>query len=298
MLYTDFSAVNCNFAVGRELYKMQILYNLGDGKRRGNMLLALDIGNTSISVGLFRMDTGSTQLLHVFNLSSDANRTADEYTVLLINLLRFHEITPDMIHASAMSSVVPALTSVIADTAKFLSGKSPLILGPGVKTGLNIRIDQQTQLGPDLVANTVAALNRMPAPLVAVDFGTATTFSVVDPTGALTGSIICPGLRVSMEALTNSASLLVESELSRPEKFVGKNTHDSVNSGVLNGHILMVDGFIRELRHTLCADSTCRLSLVATGGFSDYVLPYCRNKFTCIPHLTLHGIAEIYLRNM
>lgn len=262
------------------------------------MLLALDIGNSGISVGVFAIVDDALLLRMTARIASDLRRTCDEYIISLRNLLQLHQIDDADIDASAISSVVPELTAVVAAAAQFFSKKYPLVIGPGVRTGLNIRIDQQTQLGADIVANTVAALSRVPAPAVIVDLGTATTLAVVDASSVLAGAIICPGLRVSLDALAESASLLAGSDLKRPLSIIGKNTHDSVNSGVLNGHIIMIDGFVRELRQMLCTDKDTKLSLVASGGLAEYVIPHCRNRFTVIPALTLWGVAEIYLRNV
>lgn len=261
------------------------------------MLLAFDVGNSGISFGVFSIDNSSPKLLLKSRLSSDFRRTRDEYIITVRSILELHNICDDQINASAISSVVPELTATIADVAQYFTHSSPLIIAPGIRTGLNISIDHQTQLGSDLVANTVAALSRVSAPAVIADLGTATTFAVVDRNSSLIGAIICPGLRVSLDALAHSASLLAGSDLSRPDSIVGKNTRDSVNSGVVNGHIIMVDGFIRELRQSLCSGTESKLSLIATGGLADYVIPYCRNKFISIPELTLQGVAEIYMRN-
>jgi len=261
------------------------------------MLLAFDIGNSNISVGVFTILNNKPELKFSFRLSSDIKRSCDEYIMSISGLLSLNRIEKEDIDASAISSVVPALTGVIIEAASYFSTSKPLVIGPGVRTGLNIRIDHQTQLGSDIVANTVAALNFAPAPAVIADLGTATTFAVIDHSSALSGAIICPGLRVSMDALAHSASLLMDSDLNHPASIVGKNTRDSVNSGIINGHIIMVDGFVRELRHTLCGDTDKKISLIATGGLAEYVIPFCRNKFTLIPNLTLVGIAEIYVRN-
>jgi len=261
------------------------------------MLLAFDIGNSGISFGVFDLNQEPTALRMQARISSDLKRSADEYIFFLRSILDIHQITASMIDCAAVSSVVPELTAVIAAAARFFCSNDPLIIGPGVRTGLNIRIDQQTQLGADIVANTVAALSLVPAPAVIVDLGTATTFAAVDQTSALIGTVICPGIRTSLNALASAASLLAGSDLIRPDFLIGKNTHDSVNSGVLNGHILMVDGFIRELRQNLCDDSEQKLSLIATGGLAEYVIPHCRNKFRMVPALTLCGVAEIFRRN-
>lgn len=261
------------------------------------MLLAFDIGNSGISVGVFSLEGRTAELLFKVRFSSDMRRTRDEYIIQLHSVLRLYGTDPRQIHAAAISSVVPELTAVVSDAASYFTGAAPLIIGPGTKTGLNIRIDHQAQLGADIVANTVAALTRLPAPLIVADLGTATTLSVVSADRILCGTVICPGLLISRDALAHAASQLGGSDLSRPERIVGKNTRDSVNSGLINGHVLMLDGFIRELRAQLCADTDTKLSLAATGGLAEYVIPFCRNRFSLYPALTLLGVADIYLKN-
>jgi len=260
------------------------------------MVLTFDIGNTTISFGIANVSNERTQFLMRSRIASKPFRTAPEYAVLIREILSVHQISFDVIDGVAISSVVPELTFVIEEAASFFTHTHPLVIGPGVRTGLNIRVDSQTQLGADIVSNAVAALGLVPAPAVIVDMGTATTISLVDQSATLVGTVICPGLQISMKALASEASLLVSSDLSHPEKIIGKNTHDSVNSGVINGHALMIDGFVRELRQSF-NNTDGKLSLIATGGLADAVIPYCRNKFMLVPELTLLGVAEIFRRN-
>lgn len=261
------------------------------------MLLVFDIGNSGVSFGIFDIGGTTPECIMKSRVTSDVRRTRDEYYVWIREILHMYRVDVADIDATAISSVVPTMTNKITDVAKLFTAKKPLIIGPGVHTGLNIRIDVHTQIGADIVANMVAALTRFPAPAVVVDFGTVTTLAVADTNSILIGAIICPGLRTSLDAIVNSASLLYESDFTRPSTLIGKNTADSINSGVINGHVLMIDGFIRDLRQQLCTPPETKLSLIATGGLAEYVTPYCRNKFTVIPALTLDGIAEIYRRN-
>jgi len=261
------------------------------------MLLGFDIGNTTISLGVFQIENNKPNILFSACIASHPRRTSDEYCILVNNILLLHNVSVADIHAAAISAVVPELLKPIHDTAKFFSHNEPFIVGPGIRTALNIRIDQQSQLGADIVCNAVAALQLIHSPAVIADFGTATTFTVIESNSVLSGTIICPGLRISQTALSDSASLLVSSELTRPKELIGKNTRDSIDSGLINGHILMTDGFIRELRQTLISGSENKLSLIATGGFSGFIAPHCRNKFQIVPDLTLKGLAEIYVKN-
>ena len=260
------------------------------------MLLALDIGNSGISVGWFTMDADTPQLQARARICTDVRRSADEYILILRDLMRLHNVQYEDIDCGAISSVVPLLTNTLSEAVRHFTGHAPLVIGPGIRTGLNIRIDHQVQIGSDIVANTVAAVARAPVPAVIVDLGTVTTIAVADAQSSLIGAILCPGVRTSMEAMAQSTAQLNVQNLHRPDSLIGKNTSDSVNSGVVNGHIIMIDGFIREIRQSILRDGE-KLSLIATGGLAEYVIPYCRNKFTVIPSLTLYGIAEIYYKN-
>lgn len=261
------------------------------------MVLVFDIGNSSICFGVADVSGEHAELLMRSRIATVPARSTDEYILLIRDVLHLHGINKEQINAIAVSSVVPELTATIAAAAAYFTDSRPLIIGPGVRTGLSIRVDSQTQLGTDIVSNAVAALSHAAPPVVIVDMGTATTITAVDESSTMIGAIICPGLRVAMQALSASASLIGGSDLLRPPALIGKNTHDSVNSGVINGHVLMIDGFIRELRQLLTPTADAKLSLIATGGLAELVVPYCRNKFTMIPDLTLLGVAEIFRRN-
>ncbi len=263
------------------------------------MLLALDIGNSGISIGFFTFDSVSRNpvLATQCRIATDTRRSSSEYVLLLSQIMALHKIDPEQIDCSAISSVVRQLTVTLSEATVFFTHKQPLVIGPGVRTGLNIRIDDQSQIGSDLVADTVAALSMVSAPAVIADLGTVTAISVVDSNASLVGAILCPGIMTSMESMAQHASQLTVADLAKPTELIGKNTADSINSGVINGHILMIDGFVREIRALLQKDDR-KLSLVATGGLADRVIPYCRNRFTLVPSLTLLGIAEIYYRNL
>lgn len=262
------------------------------------MLLAFDIGNSGISFAVIDITTEPAEIIAQSRIASFPCRSADEYVLLIRDILSLHNISTDCITDCAISSVVPHLTDVISDASRRFTGHPPLVIGPGVRTGLNIRVESQTQLGADIVSNTVAALALTDAPCVIVDVGTATTIAAIDCDRTLIGAIICPGLQVAASALSDSASLLSASELAVPTSVIGKNTRDAVNSGVIYGHVYMIDGFVRELRSQLQDESiNKKLSLIATGGLAERVLPFCRNKFRIVPALTLLGVAEIFRRN-
>lgn len=280
------------------------------------MLLALDIGNSSISAGVFSIhsDRLSHTLVCTFKISSKF-MTADEYVLAIHNFLQLHEIQSKLqwnkknisvpesddrvIDCAVIASVVPALTDILAKAVVQLCGKQPFIIGQGTRTGFGIKIKNPEQLGADIVANTTAALAVCEAPLVILDMGTATTLTVVDDNRDLLGTVIMPGLKISMSALSLSAAQLNDVRLERPEEFIGRDTSSSIRSGVVNGQIYAIDGFIRNIREQLhTKDSGKTLGLIATGGLANYVLPYMRNKFIYDETLTLSGEVYLFRKNI
>lgn len=255
------------------------------------MLLAMDIGNSSISVGVF---DGDGRLVTESRLKATGGKSADEYAVLLCGIFQLKGVDRAEIDACIVSSVVPWVTPVICEAAEFLTGVRPRLVGPGVKTGLNIRIDAQTELGADLVADAVAALSDCRPPMVIVNMGSATTFTVIDRTGTLQGVIIAPGVRLSMDALARCASELPDASLTPPKGLVGKNTRDSMRSGVLIGHAAMVDGMLQRIARETGEEE---LKTVVTGGQASAVLPYCETEYLHRPHLTLEGLYRIAVKN-
>lgn len=284
------------------------------------MLLALDIGNSSISVGVFDISNHEIQkndLIYCFQLSA-RDMSSDEYALQIYNFLKIKNISPSRkskyfcefpessefssnvleITCAVIASVVPAMTTVLAKAVEYLIGNPPFIIGAGVKTGLGIRIKNPEQLGADIVANAVAAVAASRPPLIILDVGTATTLTVVDQNKDLLGAVIMPGLRVSLQALSGSAAQLSDVALSFPDALIGRDSAESVRSGVVRGHILMLDGFVRSIREYLAERGvTEKLSLLSTGGLSHLVIPHMRNKFTNYNSLTLYGAAKIFLMN-
>lgn len=264
------------------------------------MLLALDIGNSSVSFALFDIDAPSCPLVASSKVSCIKNRSSDEYAVMIKNILDLKLGSSGyIISCSAVSSVVPSITRSVCAAAKKLCGYDPFIVGPGIKTGFKISINDPAALGSDIVANISAALLISKAPLVIFDAGTANTIAVVDSTGTLTGIVITPGIRVSADALSNNAELLDTVSLDSSElHLIGKTTDQSIRSGLINGNAFMLDGYIRNIRESLIPkDSDQKLGLVATGGFSEIITAKCRNKFTLDDSLTLKGIAVLYVKN-
>lgn len=277
------------------------------------MLLALDIGNSCISIGVFSLNSkkNAPEPVCKFKIFSKL-MTSDEYIVAIHNFLRFYGINSKLtcdaddlrkqnsksIDCAVIASVVPALTDTLAASVIRLCGKSPFIIGQGTRTGFGIKIKNPEQLGADIVANTTAALELCAPPLVILDMGTATTLTVVDDNRDILGTIIMPGLKISMNALSLSAAQLNDVRMELPEELIGRDTSSSIRSGVINGHILAVDGFIRNVREQFKTKETnTTLGLVATGGLANYVIPYTRNKFLFDETLTLTGEAYLFQKN-
>lgn len=268
------------------------------------MLLALDIGNSCISAGIFRLnDNGCTDFFSTDSLIckfviSTRYITPDEYIISIKNFIDYHSVELSSVDCAIISSVVPSLTDILANAVKSLCGCPPLIVTCGIRTGFGIKIKNPEQLGADIVANATAAINISYPPIVILDSGTATTLTVVDSNRNLIGTIIMPGLKTSMKALSNSAAQLSDVLLESPDELIGRDTSDSIKSGVVNGHVFAIDGFIRNIREELRTKETgSQLSLIATGGHADFLIPKLRNKFTYVESLTLFGDAYLYQKN-
>ncbi len=264
------------------------------------MLLALDIGNSSICAGVFSPDSEVTSRLPIckFKISSKF-MTADEYEIAIYHFLEFYKISLQEIDSAVIASVVPALTDILATAVKTLCGKPPFIIGQGTRTGFGIKIRNPEQLGADIVANTTAALAMCKPPFVVLDMGTATTLTVVDANRDILGIIIMPGLKISMNALSLSAAQLNDVRLERPDELIGRDTSSSIRSGVINGQIFAIDGFVRNVREQLKTKENAQsLGLIATGGLANSVIPYLRNKFLYEETLTLQGEVLLFRKNI
>lgn len=258
------------------------------------MLLCADIGNTSIKFGIFNLAYTYSPIC-TFSLSSDIYRSSDEYEFFIRQLLLSKNISSDL-NNSVISSVVPSLTYTIEKSLRCICDNTPFIIGHGTKTGFKIKIDSPAEFGADMVSNAAAAIHLCDTPIAIADFGTATTLTVIDANKNVLGSVIMPGIKVSADALSASAELLNGISLNVPKNLIGKNTEDSIRSGIINGNSFMVDGFIRNIRETVCQNGE-KLNLLATGGLSNVIVPHLRNKFTVIDDLTLIGTAQLYKIN-
>ncbi len=253
------------------------------------MILAIDIGNTNIVVGCIDKE----KIYFIERLSTVRTKTELEYAIDLKTVLDIYHIRRTDIEGCIISSVVPQITNVAKLAAEKILKKEVLVLGPGVKTGLNIMLDNPGEMGADRVADAVAALTYYPVPLVIVDMGTATTVSVVDEKKRYLGGMILPGVRVSLDALTSRASQLSGISIEEPKKLIGKNTVDCMKSGILYGNAAAVDGIIDRIEEELGK----KVTAIATGGMSGKIIPHCKRKIIQDEDLLLKGLLIIYEKN-
>jgi type III pantothenate kinase len=253
------------------------------------LLVLVDVGNTNTVFGVYRGD----ELIESFRLSTDAERTADEYGALLLPLFDRAGIDPTASEAVVISSVVPPLHFTLDQLAERYFGKRPLFIEPGVKTGMPIRYDNPAEVGADRIVNSVAARELYGAPVVVVDFGTATTFDVVNPKGEYVGGIICPGITISAEALFAHASRLYRVDVKKPDQLVGRNTVNAMQAGIYYGYVGLVDGILERL----IAEIPGLKNVVATGGQAEMIASGSRYIQKVDPLLTLVGLKLIYEKN-
>lgn len=253
------------------------------------MLLAVDIGNSHITLGGYEGDT----LRFMAHLVTETRRTDDQYAIELNDLMTLYHWNIHDIDGVIICSVVPELCSTIKSAVYKVTGVVPMVLGPGIKTGLNILIDNPAQLGADLVAGAVAAIAKFPLPCIIFDLGTATTISVIDKNGNFIGGMICAGVGITLEALTSRTALLPHVSIEKPSAMIGKNSIDSMQSGLVIGTAAMLDGMAERIEKELGSSA----SLVATGGLAPIVAPNCWRDITLCENLLLDGLKIIYNKN-
>lgn len=253
------------------------------------MLLAIDIGNTNIVIGCIK----DKKTLFVERLSTDTTKTELEYAISFKNVLELYHIKSDELSGSIISSVVPPITNIIRSSVFKITGKKAIVIGPGVKTGLNILMDNPGQLGSDLVANAVAGIHEYPAPLIIIDMGTATTISVIDTNKNYIGGMILPGIRISSDTLTQRTSQLPKISLETPKRLIGTNTIDCMKSGMIYGNASCIDGMIKRINAELGEKAT----VVATGGLAKTIIPHCEADIIFDDALLLKGLHYIYEKN-
>ncbi len=253
------------------------------------MLLTLDLGNTNLTVGVFRGE----ELVCEFRIATDRTLTGDQYAVQLLSVLNLYEIDGKDVHGAIISSVVPGLDAILMKAVKKVTGVTPLLVGPGVKTGMNIRIDNPAQLGADLLVGAVASTAKYGVPCIVWDLGTATTVSVVDKDGAFRGGAIMPGVGTSLDSLVSRASLLPRIRLEAPAQVIGTNTADSMKSGLVFGTAAMIDGMSARIEEELGTPAT----VVITGGLGEEIAARCHRTAVYDGRLLLDGLRLLYEKN-
>ncbi len=253
------------------------------------MILAINMGNSNIVIG--GIDSAGTYFIE--RVTTNHGKTDLEYAVNIKDIMEIHNLPLSSIEGAILSSVVPPLTDVVLSAIKKITGKTPMLVGSGMKTGLNIKMDNPKTVGSDLIVNAVAALKEYPTPIIINDMGTATTMSVIDRDGNYSGGVIFPGVRVSLDSLSRRAAQLPYIGLNHPTRVIGKNTIDCMKNGILYGSASMIDGLIDRMEAELGTPA----SLVATGGLASAVVPLCCHKIHCDETLLLKGLLVLYEKN-
>lgn len=253
------------------------------------MLLTFVIRNDKITFGFFEGDT----LKHHASVGTSLSKTADEYAILLENLLAFRQLDRKAFEGAIFASVVPALTETLREAVRLLFGFRAHLIGSGIKTGLTILTENPAELGGDLVASAVGALKKYTPPMILVELGTAVTFSAIDQSGAFLGCAIAPGISLSASALSASAELLPHASPLAPKTAIGKNTQDSLRCGSVLGAASMIDGMLARMEEQIGGTAT----VVCSGEEAAYILPYCRHHAERDDTITLVGLLEIYKKN-
>ncbi len=253
------------------------------------MLLAVDIGNTNIVLGGFIDD----KLKFVARIATNQHKTEDEYATKIKSILSLHEVNIREIKGAIISSVVPPLNSVMKKAIRIVYGVEPLLVGPGIKTGINIVCDNPSTVGADLICACVAAHHIYSSPSLVIDMGTATKMMVVDKTGAFIGVSIIPGVNIALKALASGTAQLPQISLEAPGSVIGKNTIDCMRSGVVYGNASMIDGMIDRFNEEMRED----LKIIATGGLASTIIPHCRHAIIIDDDLVLKGLKILYEKN-
>lgn len=255
------------------------------------MLLAIDVGNTHTHCGVFTREVVTAQ----WRASTGMAATADELALNLQHFLSLHDLSfSRQITGVVLSSVVPDLTAAIREMVERCFHFSPIVVEPGIRTGMPLLIDNPAEVGADRICNSVAAFSLVGGPLIVIDFGTATTFDAISQKGEYLGGVIAPGVQVSANALTSAAARIPRVELTAPRTVIGRSTVESVRSGVVLGAAAMVDGMTEKIRFELKGEA----QVVATGGLAPLILGHCDTKARYEPTLTLTGLRLLYERNV
>ena len=254
------------------------------------MLLAIDVGNTNIKYGVFDGET----LVASFRASSRISRTADEYGSVLVNLLTDKNIKKSDITGVIISSVIPSLNYTICHMCEYFFGVTPLMIGPGVKTGLNVKADNPKEVGADIIVNSVSAFTKYGGPIIVIDFGTATTFDIISDKCELLGVVIAPVIKTSLEGLVSNTAQLPMIELDAPKSVIGKNTKNCMQAGVVFGFAGLVDSILKRIKTEL---NNQNITVVATGGLGEIIAKEVKSINKVDRMLTLDGLRKIYELN-
>ena len=253
------------------------------------MILAFDVGNTNIVIGT--IEDGIIE--NIVRVHTDPQYTSAEYGIQLRQLTDFYDIDPKRIEGAIICSVVPAVTDALRDAVVRLTGKECIVVGPGIRTGMNVRIDDPSTLAGDLAVGSVAAIAFYGTPIITLDMDTATTLSVVDDRNCYRGGVIIPGVSLGLQALSDRTSLLPQISLTVPKKVIGTNTADAMRSGAVYATAAMIDGMIERVEEEL--GQHCQV--VATGNLCTTIIPLCRREIICDENLLLKGLWVLYQKN-
>lgn len=254
------------------------------------MLLAIDIGNSNVVIGCLNENNETVKL---FRMVTDLKKTEDEYAAGIKTILDYNQMGSEHFEGAIICSVVPPLTDIFRLAVEKIIGVRALVVGTGVKTGLNVMIENPASLGSDIVAASVAAMADFPLPVIVFDMGTATTITVVDKGNKFIGGAIVPGVALSMNALSSGTSLLQKVPIEAPKGYIHGTTLESMQSGAVYGNAAMMDGMIDRFEQEL----GCKASLVATGGIAAKIVPYCQHEIVYDENLLLRGLGIIYKKN-
>ena len=253
------------------------------------MILVVDIGNTNIVLGVY----SDNKMEFTARIATNKEKTSDEYSVVINGIFSLNNIDTGKIEGIIMSSVVPPLTSIFESVLKRFCKTDVIVVGPGIKTGFNIKIDSPAQLGTDMVCNVAGALSEFKGPLIVVDMGTATTITVVSRDGDILGGSISPGLRISLNALSGGTAQLPFINLDNVKSVIGKNTIDCMQSGVIYGTASMIDGMVDRIAKELNE----KPKVILTGGMSSMVIKHTTHEIIHKPNLLTDGLYNLYLKN-
>lgn len=253
------------------------------------MILAIDIGNSNIVIG----GIDSKKTYFVERITTTLGKTNLEYAINLKSILEIYHIGRDDIEGAIISSVVPPLSRTLITAVKKITGVTAMLVGSGMKTGLNIHMDNPKAIGSDMIVNSIAAIKEHKLPIIIIDMGTATSMSVIDQDGRYVGGAILPGLKVSLEGMSTNTAQLPRISLDTPKKVIGKNTVDCMRSGVIFGNAAMIDGMLSRMEEELGQ----KASIVATGGIAKVILPHCSHQICYDGTLLMKGLLALYEKN-